>query len=471
MTYVKLTDTRLPLATRLAAFAGGLHDDDVPDRVRERAAHLILDAAGIALAASTMDFAHRAHAAMAELSGGGPYPAIGFGTGLSLRDGLLLNGLLVHGLDYDDTHPRGVIHATASAFPTAFAMGWAQRAGGAQVLTAYVAAMEVATRLGAVAKGGFHQIGFHPTGVIGIFGAVMAAGRLRGLSEAQLAHAQGIALSQASGSMEFLQDGAWTKRMHPGWAGQSAVTAVTMARHGFVGPAAVYEGRFGFFASYLGRSQEALDLAVVTDGLGETWEVEAVAVKPLPACHFTHACADAAMAIHAGEALDPDEIESVVALVPQEVIKTVCEPRTSKIRPQNGYDAQFSIPYAVASGLLRGRFGLVDLEPDAYRDPSVLAVAEKVEHRADPDTTFPAAYSGEVVVRMRDGRVLRHREAVNRGAADRPLSAGDIEAKFFDNAHMAVSRGRAVAIRDAILGLDGAGDVRAIARLLAGIPD
>ncbi len=458
----------MPIARALASFATRLSAEEIPATVSSRARLLMLDALGIALASTGYDFAHRAHSALAELGAGGSRRVIGFGTSLQPRDAAMLNGLLIHGLDYDDTHTPGVIHATAPVLPAALTMALETGATGEEMQTAYIVGMEVATRLGAVAKGGFHQVGFHPTGIVGIFGATVAAGRLGGLTEAQLAAAQGIALSMASGSLEFLQDGAWTKRMHPGWAASAAITAVTMARHGYVAPKAVYEGRFGFFNLYLGERAARVDLSIATAELGETWELLNVAVKPMPACHFTHACADAAVALRAEHELKADDIEEVIAFVPEEVIKTVCEPRETKIKPQNSYDAQFSIPYAVASGLLRGHFGLPDLDAEGYTAPEVLAFMPRVRHEADPNSRFPKYYSGEVVVRTRDGREFRHREDVNRGAADRPLTADDITAKYNENAYTIWSAGRAETLRTAILSLHEAESLDRIERLLAG---
>ena len=379
-----------------------------------------------------------------------------------------MNGFLIHGLDYDDTHTRGVIHATASCFPTAMGMGDDLAASGRDMVTAYIAGMEVATRLGSVAKGGFHQTGFHPTGLIGIFAATLIAGRMRDLTEDQLASAQGIALSLASGSLEFLQDGAWTKRIHPGIAGAQGITAAALARNGFVGPKAVYEGRFGLYASHLGPLFENCDMSLATAGLGETWEVAKVAVKPLPACHFTHGSADAAVILREKHGLTPDMIESVRALVPGEVVKTVCEPVATKKRPQNSYDAQFSIPFAVASGIRHGRFGLRELEPEALNDPETLALAQKVEYEVDPNSPFPKYYSGEVIVRLKDGREVSHREEINRGSSDRPLSAEDIAGKYRENAAMALSAAAVARIEDAVLSLDDIDNTQDFAALLAG---
>ena len=456
------------IAPQLADFVTGLGHDDIPGDVRARARYLILDAVGIALASTQYDFAHRTLTALSGF-GAGDGHVIGFGTRLPLRDAVMMNGLLVHGLDYDDTHVAGVIHATAAAFPAALGVAADGHLSGRELLSGFIAGMEVSTRLGSVAKGGFHQVGFHPTGMIGVFACAMIAGRLTGLNATQLADAQGIALSMAAGSMEFLQDGAWTKRMHPGWAGVGGITAAAMAKAGFVGPKAVYEGRFGLFPIYLDKEHmAAIDMSLATAGLGESWEINNVAVKPIPACHFTHACADAAIALRADYGLKPEDIASIRAFVPEGVHKTVCEPIETKQTPQNSYDAQFSIPWAVASGLLHGRFGLADLTQEALIDTTTLALARKVTCEDYPDAPFPKYYSGEVIVTLKDGRVLTHREEVNRGNPDRPLSNDEIAAKFWENATTAVSADRATKILDAVLAMDDLEDAGSLAALLAG---
>ena len=453
------------ISTRLSDFAADFALEQVPADVRRRATYLMLDAIGIALASTQFDFAHKTLAALKELGGNdGTSPVIGTGQRLPLRDAVSMNALLVHGLDYDDTHPRGVIHATASVLPLALGVAAKHGLSGARVLSAYLLGVEAATRIGAAARGGFHQVGFHPTGLVGAFGCTLAAGHLLGLSAARLAHAQGIALSLASGSLEFLQDGAWTKRFHPGWAGVAGLTAATLARHDFIGPQAPYEGRFGLYASHLGPLLSECDLALITAGLGEVWETTNIAIKPVPACHFTHACADSAAALHEQWAGAP--IKRIRALVAEGVMKTVCEPIETKRQPANAYDAQFSIPYSVATGLLKGRFTLDALDPTAYTDPQTLAIAAKVQCEADPDADFPRVYSGEVIVELEDGRVLRHREAVNRGAADRPISEDDIVVKFHENAARAVSRAHADAVARAVLGVEQ-GDAAELARLLS----
>lgn len=456
------------ISQRIATFAGDLRYETIPDEVVHRAKMLILDGVGVALASSTFDFAQRARGAAGTLAGGGgDSSVIGCAERLPLRDAMHLNGLLIHGLDYDDTHPGGVIHLTASAFPTAFGIAEAAGMSGRDLLTGYVLAVEVAARLGLAANGGFHQVGFHPTGLLGAFGAAVAAARLRRLPAAAITTAQGFAGSLAAGSLEFLADGSWTKRSHPGWAAVCGLTAAVFAEHGYQSPPAVYEGRFGLYASHLGDAYP-VDLDACTAGLGERWETLQVAVKPYPACHFTHAFADAALALRAEHDLDPGAIDQVVCHIAPGEVGTVCEPVSAKRRPRSAYDAAFSLPHIVAASLARGRFGLPELEAEARDDPEVRRLADRTTYRPDPRSAFPRAFDGEIEISTHDGRVLRHREDANRGSAERPLTRAAIEAKFRDNAALAISSRRAEAIAEALLTLEHLEDVRALGRLIGG---
>jgi 2-methylcitrate dehydratase PrpD len=417
------------ISRRLAEFAAGLRYDAIPPLVRERAKRLALDAIGCGLAAKRFAFAAASLRAIGALAGPGGRAVVGQAQRLPLRDAVLANGILMHGLDYDDTHTEGVVHLSVAVLPAALGLGAELGRSGRELLTAYVAGVEAGARIASVAKGGFHRAGFHPTGVVGAFAAAIAAGKLYGLTHEQLANAQGAALSVASGSLEFLEDGSWTKRLHAGWAGVGGITAAALARGGFVAPKAAYEGRHGLFHLFL-SGVENLDRA--TAGLGATWETLNVAVKPFPACHFVHAFADAAIALRR-KGVDAAQVDSVTALVAEEEVAVICEPAANKRRPANDYDAKFSLPYVVAASLRAGRFGLAELEDGALADPATLELAAKVGYRVDPDSDFPRHYGGELLVRLADGRELRHREAVNRGAADRPLSNAEVEAKFLGN--------------------------------------
>ncbi len=455
------------ISQQLADFTARLSIEEMPAAVPLRAKHLMLDALGCAFAARREEFAERIAASIARLAGAGPRRVIGMPLRLPLRDAAMVNGMLMHGLDYDDTHAAGIVHVTVSTFPAALAAAAHVGASGAALLTAYVAGVETGARIAAAVKGGLHQVGFHPTGVVGAFASTLVAGRLMALSPERLAQAQGIALSFASGNLQFLEDGSWTKRIHPGWAAACGITAAALAADGFPAPREAYEGRFGLYRSHLPPDLlDKSDLSLATAGLGSVWEIDNVAVKPFPACHFVHGCADAAIALHRA-GLDAERVRSVRALVPEGVVKAVCEPVAAKRRPQSDYDAKFSIPYAVASGLARGRLGVAEFAPAAFVEPRIERLMDKVEYAVDAQSTFPRHYTGEVVVTLDDGRTLRNRVAVNRGNPDRPLTNAEIEAKYFENCALTLEESAAHRIRDAVLDLESIEDAREFEALIA----
>lgn len=436
--HAELAASAVDAAVRFAEFVCSFDLDDVPEAVVARAKLSILDAFGIGLASCNYPFAKITAAALAELGGIGEYPVIGSDLRLPQRDAAHLNGTLIHGLDFDDTHSEAVVHTSSSTVPTMLIAGLANGASGRAALSAFVIGSECASRIGAAARGGFHEKGFHPTGVVGAFGSVLAAGYLYGLNHGQLLDAQGIVLSKAAGSMQFLDDGAWTKRNHPGWASVCAQTAAVMAKHGFFGPREPYFGRFGLFPAHT-HDGRTINPGKLTDHLGEQWEMLNIAFKPYPACHMTHAFADAALHLKWEHALVPKDLDRIVAYVHPNEIPVICEPVRHKLRPQNSYDAQFSVNYVIAAAFLREQFGLAELEDEVLGDPDILELCAKVSYEPDPDSAYPDYFSGAIDIHTNDGRKLHHREQMNRGSAGNPMSDSDIMDKYRDNAKRTIS--------------------------------
>lgn len=215
------------VAQHVAQYASAFRFEDIPRETSERAKLLILDAVGIAFASTQYDFAQRVLIGLSALAEPGRASVIGFSRELPVRDAVIMNGVLVHGLDYDDTHVRAIIHATASAFPCALAVAQSLDASGQALLAAYVLGVETAIRIADAAGGHFHDYGFHPTGIVAHFSCALQASSLLGATPAQMVAAQGLAGSTAAGSQEFLQEGAWNKRVHPGWAGAAGITRRT----------------------------------------------------------------------------------------------------------------------------------------------------------------------------------------------------------------------------------------------------
>jgi len=450
------------IATALSEFAGNLKYEAVPSAVARRAKLLLLDAIGVAFAATRYEFAKKALAGIHRF-GGGDAVVIGSDCTLNLRDAVLINGMLVHGLDYDDTYLPGSVHLTSSTVPCALGMAADTGATGRELLMACIVGLETGARIGLGGKGGFQQAGFHPTSTCGSLSSSLIAGRLYGLNVQQQTHALGIALSLASGSMQPMQDGSWTKRIHPGWAAGAGITAASMAGAGFIGPEAVFEGRFGFYTMFLGNQAANAEPALITSGLGQEWEFTRSSIKLFPACHQSHAFINAAIRIASDPGVRAEDIESVTTLVAQAAVPLICEPQQAKRRPDSSYLAQFSLPYAMASSLTRKRFGLNELEESSYTDPGLVRLAEKVSYEIDPNSGYPKFRSGEVVVKMRDGRELRQREEI---LPDEPAGEDSIVAKFMNNVSMIMGQPRADGLCAMILGIEDEPDSRRLAGAL-----
>ena len=451
-------------AQRLAEFAAGLRIESIPAPVLHRAKLLILDALGCGLASNAYGFADVAVAGAVALGGEGPCSVIGRAVRLPVRDAALVNGMLIHGLDFDDTHLGSIIHATAACLPTALSFGEAQGVDGRTMLAAYAAGMETAIRVGAAAKGGFHHTGFHATGVVAHFSASVIAAKLLGLPAEAITAAQGIAASTASGVQVFLEEGAWTKRMHPGWAAVAGITAARLAECGFKAPTRPYEGKFGLFDTHLQHPGAPIDVGAELDSLGQVWELAETAIKPYPVCHFIHGCADAAIDLH--RQVRPTEIARVEAFLPRDTMPIVAEPAAAKRHPSNEYEAKFSAQFVVATCLLKGAIGLADLLPAALESAETLDLAGRVACFMDPDSAFPTYFSGGVKLVMRDGQELFRHVRVNSGAGERALDADGVSRKFMASATMAVPRDQAERIQDAVLSLETrtVGDLAALLR-------
>jgi len=464
-----LTHQTAPLSRAIANRVVALQQNEVPQDVWDYLKLCLADAVGIAFASRAYDFADKSLDSLHLLGSDGQSTIIGQSTTVSLRDAALMNGLLVHGLDYDDTHLASVVHCSASAFPAALALAEQRGLSGAELLLATLIAIEVDAVLGTQAGGVFQQVGFHPTGVVGVFGATVAAVRLLGGDSDALVRAQGVALSLSSGSMAFLDDGSWTKRLHPGWAASAALQAAALGVSGFEGPGEAYGGRFGFYALYAPGT--SVDTETVSSKLFQDWALRTVAIKPYPICHFNHAPVDSAIALRHEHSLTSDEIDSVTILLDARQFGVVVDPIEAKRLPQSEYEAKFSVPYAVATALCKGRFSLADLEDTARLDTEVLALAQRIECIHDERSRYPAAFSGGVRIRLSDGSEMEHFEAVNRGAEGQLLSHDQVRKKFLDNCALAISIESADRLWNTMMSLDELEDLSALTALLREDPN
>jgi len=442
------------VARRLARFVSGLGLDDVPPPVAARACLLALDTVGSGLASSRQDFGRSVTQAAERLGGPPESTLIGSKSRVGAPAAVLANGTLAHGLDFDDTREDAIVHTGCVAVTTALAVGEAVEASGREVLEAVIAAVEVMCRVGLAVPGRFHARHYHPTALTGSFAAAAAAGRLYRLTEDQQVSAFGICGSQAAGIIEYLADGSWTKRLHPGWAAHAGVTAALLARSGFTGPETVFEGEHGFYAAFAG-GHEAPRLEALLASLGSIWELAALTFKPYPCGSIAHPYMDCARRLRERHALRPEQIAEVRCRTAEGPIPRLWEPLASKHRPRNGYAAKFSLPYLLACILVDGRATLADFTDQAVQDERRRAVAGKVFYDVDPTIDYPRHFIGHVAVRLTDGRRLEERQDHPRGGPDFPMTPEELTAKFRANAALAIGEeqaARVVRLVDALAG-------------------
>ena len=449
---------------KIAAFIGGLKLEAVPGEVREKAKLIFLDTLGVALASSTMDFGRMALDTARALGGSSQSRLIGAAEKVVAANAVLANGTLAHGLDYDDTLEGAIVHTGCCGAVTALAVGEALAASGRDALVAGVAGIEVMCKIGLAAPGKFHARGFHPTALCSTFGAAAAAGKLFGLSAPQFIDAFGICGSQSSGIIEYLADGTWTKRLHPGWSSHGGIIATMLAQRGFRGPASVFEGEHGFYRAFGGDHAYEFEKL---DELGTTWEIPRIAFKSYPCGSISHAYMDCALTLREKHAIKPEDVAEVVCRTAQGPVHRLWEPLKDKQMPASSYGAKFSLPYSIAVILARGTAGLEEFSDSAIRDERILELAAKVRYELDPTIDYPRHFSGHVKIRLKDGRLLEENQPYPRGGLELPLPPEEIEKKFLANAALALPSAKAQQIIAMVRRLEELPKIAALTDLLA----
>ncbi len=414
------------LADRIAAVG------TLPDAVRAKCEETLIDVVGLCLAARNEDYVQ---AALNGWDDDGPCTAIGHTRTLSAAGAAFVNGTAAHGEDFDDTFEGGPVHAGAVLVPAVLAACERYGIDGAAALKGIAIGIETMCRLSTVAPTRAHKAGFHPTAIFGAAGAAAGVATALGLNKKQTVDALGIVGSMASGIIEYLAEGTWTKRMHAGWAAQSGLRAALLARAGFSGPRTVFEGAHGLFHGFANTLDG--DYGALTGDFGQRWVTQTLAFKPYPCGTMTHPYIDCARRLGArlkAQNLGEQDVAEMVCDVGEGTVHRLWEPLAAKQTPNNGYAGKFSQPYCIATGFIRGNVGLADFTDQAVKDKAVLALAGKVRYRIDPDNPYPKNFTGHIRVTLRDGTVIEERQPHMRGGAHEPLTRTDIEDKFMLNA-------------------------------------
>jgi 2-methylcitrate dehydratase PrpD len=452
-------------ATReLAEFTAGLSYETLPGEVRDRVKSLALDLTGIMIRARNEAESTPAMVSAAARLGlaGGACTVVGDATGYAPPGAAMLNGTLAHSLDFDDTHASGSLHPSAPIVPAALAAAEMAGSDGKALIAAIVAGYEVQIRLSlALDPAAHYDRGFHPTATCGAFGASAAAGRLLGLDAEGHVNAFGIVLSMSAGSMQYLVNGAWTKRSHVGHAAMCGLIAATLAREGYKGAADALEGKWGFLHGYAPAS----DASKAVAGLGQRWETMKIAVKPYPSCRYGHAPIDGILALAREHRIKPDEVEEVVVGVPEPGWKLIGDPEAAKQSPKSVVDGQFSMAFCAAVALRKGGFAWDDYAHH-LGDSDTLALCKRVKTRVDSraQADFPAEMAGGVKIRTARGTFETY-VRVPKGEPANFLTAAELRAKFDGLAGPYLSARRRDELAAALLALEQAKDIGAVLRL------
>ena len=412
------------LAEEIAAVKPGM----LPDTTRRKCQDLLIDVVGLCITARNEGYIT---SALGGCDDDGVCTAIGHRRLLTAAGAAFVNGTAAHGEDFDDTFEGGPVHAGAVVVPAVLAACERHNPDGRMALIGIAIGTEVLCRLSLVVPKAVHRAGFHPTAIFGAMGAAAGVGAALGLQAGEIVDALGIAGSMAGGIIEYLAEGAWTKRLHAGWVAQSGLRAALLARSGFVGPRTVFEGTHGLFHGFAHTTQG--DYAALTGDFGKRWVTDTLAFKPYPCGTMAQPYIDCARRL-AAQGIKPDDVSDIVCEVAEGTVHRLWEPLADKQRPPNGYAAKFAVPYLLATGFVHGSVGLGAFSESAIRDPLVLALATKVTYTIDPQNPYPRGYTGHIRATMKDGRVIEERQPHLRGGAHEPLTRQDVVDKFGLNA-------------------------------------
>jgi len=426
----------VPAVTALASFCADLTWERIPEAARARTAELVLDLLGVAVRGRAAASSRAVEAFVRTQPSGAAWVALAMGAS-------------AHAIEMDDVTTESSLHPGAAVIPAALALGRERRASGRAALEAIVSGYEVTIRVGnALGAASAYRRGFHPTGVAGVFGAATAAGKILGLDAAGLADAMGIAGTMASGSLAYLDDGAWTKRLNPGWAAHGGIVAAGLAATGFTGPRTAIDGARGLLAGYT----DAPDPTRLLEALSaDDLQVMHVSIKPYGCCRYCHGIIDAVLELRAAHRIAPEDVASMRLGVLSGGWPLIADPPERVRDPRNVVDAQFSAPYAAAVALVRGRAGLAEFGEEALRDPRVRALLPRIECERDPslDAEYPRRWPAAVALRLRDGRVLHARIENALGEPENPVPRDALVARFVEM----VARPDARLVAERVLGL------------------
>jgi len=456
----------MPITQELAKYCHSLKFQQLPHEVVDRVKYFFLDFIGVCIRGSQEDSSKSMYRFIREM-GRSRQGGVVIGTKERAPHlySALANGTSAHAIEMDDVNNESSLHPGVVVFSAALATSEMVGGSAKKLIEAAILGYEVMIRLGKAAGAeNSYKRGFHPTGTCGSFGASVAASKILGLDEKGLLNALGIAGSQAAGSMEYLAQGAWTKRFHAGWAAHSGMVAAQLARKGFRGPTSIIEGRDGFLHAY----SNGADPSKVLEGLGSGFEILRTSVKPHGCCRYMQPPIDAILKIVKENGLPAEKVEKVRVGILRAGAHLIAEPSEEKYSPHSVVDAQFSMPFGAAVAVLYRKAGLGEFHLSKIRSEEVNQMMKRVECVADPDLekTFPKQWCATAEISTKDGKRYFTKIEYCKGDPENPLSWDELIEKFHDLSHGLMSKNQRLKIIDQVRSLEMIRDLRKWSPLL-----
>ena len=415
------------IAEEFSSWSKNLKVKDIPEKTKLTLQFLLKDICGIILSARNEDYVK---SLVETYKGSGNLISLGHSERFDLFSSAIIAGTAAHGEDFDDTFEGNPMHVGATMIPAMLSAAQKFNLDGDQILKGLAVGSELICRLALVAPTAMHKQSFHPTAVCGTFGVAAGLSSVLDLSEKQMVSALGVAGSFTSGIIEYLAEGSWTKRVHPGWSANSGMNATLIAKSGFYGPRTVFEGKHGFFEAFALKEIER-DYSHLTNELGKRWENQNLAFKPFACGTMAQPFVDCAIKIRK-KIKNLNEISSITAKVGEGTVHRLWEPLKEKRQPSTPYSAKFSVPYCVAVGFIRGDAGLNEFNEQSINDKEILSLASKVNYEIDPNNEYPKNYTGTLICKTSDSEFSEHQPCF-RGGIREPLTKDDIDKKYNAN--------------------------------------
>jgi 2-methylcitrate dehydratase PrpD len=407
--------------------------DDLPVDVVEITKKEVLDTLAVAVAGLGQPGPKQLLEMVQEWGGKPEATLIGSKQKVPAPNAAQVNATLTHTRDYDDVHEQAVMHPGVVTIHPALAMAELKGGlNGKEFITVVALGVDMICRLGLGTRPGVSpiQTGWHFTTLYGYPTAALTAGRVIGLDEEKMVNAFGIAYHQCGGNGQCTIDGALTKRLGPGFSVRGGVTAALMAQRGVTGAKNCLEGELGLYKVY---QYGEYDRNILTHDLGKFFEGSNVSIKPYPCCRGGHPSIDAALALRAKYNINPEEIKEILFATGAANYKLLCTPFEAKVRPRNPVDAQFSIPWGIATTLAKGRVTMGDYTSEAIADRDVLGLTGKLRAEIDHSLDNPRGIEpARIKVLMNNGDTFTEQVQLALGTPGRPMSFDDCIKKFED---------------------------------------